>query len=89
MANDTGLVSQTLIERFEPYFKHSDPDHHALRQGDRAVACKNVKSALAWLGVARAFGDDPDLFDDELSNAVRRFQQDTGHLWPTMNTDVR
>jgi hypothetical protein len=79
MANDTGLVSQTLIERFEPYVKHSDQDHHALREGDRAVACKNVKAALAWLGVARAFGDDPDLFDDELSKAVQRFQKDTGH----------
>jgi hypothetical protein len=55
------LDSPALIERFEGYFKHPDAGHHGLQQGERAVAVKNVKAALAWLGLARVFGQEPDL----------------------------
>jgi TIR domain len=79
MAFDVNLTSPALIERFEPYFKHPDPNRYVLRQGDRAVACKNAKTALAWLGFARVFGDDPQLYDRQLSEAVERFQKETGH----------
>jgi TIR domain len=72
-------MEETLVERFQPYFKHPDPDHYVLKIGDRAVACKNIKRALAWLGVARDFGDDPELFDQELSEAVQAFQDHTRH----------
>ena len=50
-----------------------------LREGDRAVACKNAKTALAGLGFARIFGDDPLLYDQKLTEAIRRFQQKTGN----------
>jgi hypothetical protein len=76
MENDVSLASPALLERFERYFKHPDPDRHVLRQGHRSVACKNAKTALAWLGFARAFGDDPQLYDRELSEAVERFQKE-------------
>lgn len=79
MAFDMSLMSPALIERFEPYFKHPDPNHHVLRQGDRAVACKNARAALASLGIARAFGDDPQLYDSQLCQAVERFQSKAGH----------
>src|SRR5262245_36623755 len=78
-------MEETLVERFESYFKHPDLDHYVLKIGDRAVACKNVKRVLAWLGIARDFGDDPELFDQELSDAVRAFQAKMGHG----NTDGR
>ena len=73
------LTNPTLIERFEPYFRHREPDRHALKSGDRAVACKNAKAALAALGFARDFGDDPELYDQQLCDAVTRFQEQTGH----------
>jgi hypothetical protein len=76
---DQTPIHQTLVERFEPYFKHRDPDHHVLKKGDRATACKNVTMALAKLGVARGFGDDPKLYDEELLRAVRAFQKATRH----------
>lgn len=79
MAFDASLMSPTLIERFEPYFKHADPNRYVLHQGDRAVACKNAKAALAWLGFARDFGGDPQLYDQQLSEAVKQFQRKTGH----------
>ena len=72
MAFDADLTSPALIERFEPYFKHPDPDRYVLRMGDRAVACKNAKTALAKLGLARVFGNDPELYDSELAEAVGR-----------------
>ena len=72
MAFDADLTSPALIERFEPYFKHPDPDRYVLRMGDRAVACKNAKTALAKLGFARVFGNDPELYDSELAEAVGR-----------------
>jgi hypothetical protein len=47
--------------------------------GDRAVACKNAKAALAKLGFARVFGEDPELYDSQLAEAVKRFQNDLRH----------
>jgi hypothetical protein len=47
--------------------------------GDRAVACKNAKAALAALGFARAFGSDPHLYDQSLFEAVKRFQKEIEH----------
>src|SRR5262245_41654841 len=79
MVLDQNLMNPTLNERFEPYFKHADPNRYVIREGDRAVACKNAKAALAWLGFAREFGKEPHLFDRELSDAVKRFQRQTGH----------
>lgn len=72
-----------LIDRFGIYFQHLNPDHHTLVLHDRSIACKNVKAALAQLGIARSFGDDPILFDQELRDAVMRFQQQEAHR----NTD--
>src|SRR5687768_6999804 len=69
------LDSPVLIERFETYFRHPDFSHHVLQRGERAAAVKNLKTTLAWLGVARAFGSDHDLFDDHLADAVRQFQE--------------
>jgi hypothetical protein len=83
MTFDVSLLSPALVERFEPYFKHPNPNRYVLRPGDRAVACKNAKAALASLGFARAFGDDPPLYDSQLYQAVKRFQSETDHR----NTD--
>jgi hypothetical protein len=74
MPFEVSLTNPALIERFEPYFKHPDPNRYVLRRGDSAVACKNAKTALAALGFARAFGDDPQLYDQQLHDAVERFQ---------------
>jgi hypothetical protein len=73
------FTDPTLTERFESYFKHADSNHHVLRQGDRAVACKNAKATLAWLGFYRESGDDPQLYDRQLFEAVKRFQKEIGH----------
>jgi hypothetical protein len=73
------LSNQTLIERFEPYFKHPNPDRHVLQMGDRALACKNARAALSKLGFLRVSGDNPELYDEQLSEAVKRFQQEKGH----------
>lgn len=77
--NELALESPALIERFESYFRDSDSSHHALREGDRSIACENIKSALIKLGCARVFGKDVELFDEELSSAVRRFQAEVTH----------
>ena len=74
------FTSPTLIERFEAYFKHPDPDRHALGIGDRAVACKNAKAGLAALGFFRAFDHgDAHYYDAFLHAAVQRFQREKGH----------
>jgi hypothetical protein len=72
------LSDPTLIERFDAYFKHPDPDHHVLEMGDRAIACKNAKTALNKLGF-RTAGGDPLLYDQSLFKAVEKFQEETGH----------
>jgi hypothetical protein len=77
------LANPTLIERFEPYFKHPIPDRHVLQMGDRAVACKNAKAALSELGFLRESGDDPELYDQQLFEAIKRFQKKKEHR----NTD--
>jgi hypothetical protein len=82
MAFHVNLRSLMLIKRFEPYFKHPDPNRPVLQRNDRAVACKNAKTALAWLGISRHFGDDPQLYDPKLSGAVKRFQQKIRHMNP-------
>jgi hypothetical protein len=69
------LIVQRSSNGSKAIFKHPDAGHHGLQQGERAVAVKNVKAALAWLGLARVFGKEPDLFDDQLTDAVRRFQE--------------
>jgi hypothetical protein len=79
MAFDVSLTNPTLIERFEPYFKHPDPNRLALQHGDRAVACKNARTALTWLGFARVCGEDPQSYDHQLSEAVKKFQKKAGN----------
>jgi hypothetical protein len=76
---EEGSVHKALIGRFEPYFMHSDPNHHVLERGDDSPACANVKVALIELGIARSSGANPKLFDEELSDAVRSFQSKNGH----------
>lgn len=76
---DDKLINQKIFERFESYFVHFDPDRHVLQKGDQSVACKNTKTALAWLGFARHFGDEPLLYDQHLSDAVMRFQKQVAH----------
>jgi hypothetical protein len=73
------LTSRTLIERFEPYFKHPDPDRPVIQLGDRTLACKNAKAALCERGYARALGDEPRLYDHLLLEAVTRFQTKMAH----------
>ena len=70
-------MEDLLISRFEYYFRHPDWDHDLLRRGDRAVACRNARTALAWLDV---YADEPisesdeNLFDQSLVAAVKEFQ---------------
>ena len=73
------VVDETLTRRFGPYFRHPDPDHDVLVVGDRAIACKNVRQALTWVGTERHVSGEPNLYDERLLEAVRRFQQAMGH----------
>jgi hypothetical protein len=69
------VVEETLVERFEAYFKYPDPNHYILKLSDRAVACKNAKKALARLGYARAFGDDAELLTKSYSRRSESFRR--------------
>jgi hypothetical protein len=66
-----------LLRRFERYFRHPDLQHNVLRQGDRAIACRNVRAALSMIDIRSAQTSDTadeELFDETLTRAVRDFQ---------------
>jgi hypothetical protein len=70
-----------LVERFHRYFHHPDPFHDYLTRGDRATACDNVRDALAYIDISEhgLRPKDPELFDEELFQLVRKFQRDYHH----------
>ncbi|MEV4513588.1 TIR domain-containing protein [Dactylosporangium sp. NPDC049525] len=72
-------MADLLIRRFEHYFRHPDSGHDVLRPGDQAVACRNVRTVLEWFGVGSGASSSGDVYDDELSAAVRAFQTDRQH----------
>lgn len=73
-------LTDLVMRRFEHYFRHPDWHHDVLGPGDRAIACRNARRALSWLGVyADEPAQDEDLFDESLRAAVREFQVKYGH----------
>lgn len=75
-------MEDMLVRRFEHYFRHPAWDHDVLRPGDRAVACRNARTALTWLSIKATVTvpeSDADLFDGSLLTAVQRFQVKYGH----------
>jgi hypothetical protein len=73
------LANETVIERFATYFRHADPDHDVLQIGDEDIACKNARDALSRLGYLRSSNDSPQLYDQRLFDAIKRFQEAVGH----------
>jgi hypothetical protein len=74
------MISDPLVRRYQQYFRHPDDDHDVLEVGDRAVACANIRRALAMLGVEfPAAGSDELLYDTTLREAVRTFQSKYSH----------
>ena len=74
------MISDPLVGRYQQYFRHPDDDHDVLEIGDRAVACANIRRALAMLGIdLPAAESDELLYDTALGNAVRAFQSKYGH----------
>jgi hypothetical protein len=77
-----------FVLRLGRYFRHPNPGHDVLRPGERSVACENVRSALAYLGVSDnglQTPDDPLLFDKDLAAAVARFQSAHKHPYSDGN----
>jgi hypothetical protein len=73
-------MTDILIDRFEQYFRHPDWDHDVLRLGDLGVACRNVRRAIAMLGVnVEQHPSDDLLFDAALKSGVRDFQEKFRH----------
>lgn len=73
-------MSDPLVVRYQQYFRHPDDEHDALRMGDRAIACVNLRRALAWLDIeVGATPDDKLLYDQTLKDAVERFQDKYRH----------
>ena len=60
----------------------------SLRHGDRGASVAEIRAALSALGLLESPDDElttgrhvvPDLFDDDLDQAVRAFQQHRGLL---------
>ena len=66
-------MEETLVERFEPYFKHPDAPLRAASRRQSGRMQKHQES----LGLVRScprLGDDPELFDQKLSEAVQAYQ---------------
>lgn len=74
-------MHDVLVKRYEQYFRHPDDAHDVLDAGDRAVACFNLRQALGMLGVdsSRDGSTEADLYDENLKEAVRKFQTTFGH----------
>jgi hypothetical protein len=73
-------MTDILIDRFEQYFRHPDWDHDVLRLGDLGVACRNVRRAIALLGVdVEQHPSDDLLFDATLESGVKDFQEKFCH----------
>lgn len=75
-------MTDILVKRFECYFRHPDWGHDVLRPGDRAIACRNIRTVLSWLHIRsdRSPSDaNEDIYDDELKDAVREFQVQYHH----------
>jgi len=67
-------MDQIIIDRFEHYFRHRDPEHDVLAPGDTDPACRNVRAAIALLGIKGNRTNGNEVFDDDLSEVVRQFQ---------------
>jgi hypothetical protein len=73
-------LEDILLIRFERYFAHPGYGNEVLRPGDHAVSCKNVRQALAMLNIAIPNEPaDSALFDKDLEEAVKHFQQQFCH----------
>jgi len=74
-------VNDILLDRFERYFRHPDLGHDVLRQGDRCIACKNVRRAIGdhLLGCSATAPDDPEVFDADLEQLVTALQDHFRH----------
>jgi len=75
-------ASSLVAARFERYFRHPSPLHEVLKNGDRAVACRNIRKALFYLGKQPQPGDSPDtyVFGPDLAEAVRAYQLSCNHV---------
>jgi hypothetical protein len=71
------MSSDPLVRRYQQYFRHPDYDHDVLDLGDSAVACANIRRALAMLGITAE--SDETLYDTALKEAVRAFQTKYSH----------
>jgi hypothetical protein len=65
-----------LVARFDRYFRHPDPRHDVLIQGDMALACCNLRAALEYLHLPSPAATDPTVLDAGLVQVVRKFQTD-------------
>jgi hypothetical protein len=69
-----------LVARFEKYFRHHIRSREVLERGDKTLGCLNVRRALECLGIDIASGPpDESVYDADLENAVRQFQQRFEH----------
>jgi hypothetical protein len=74
------MISDPLVRRYQQYFRHPDDDHDVLEVGDTAVACANIRRALAMLDIDfPAAENDELLYDTVLREAVRTFQTKYRH----------
>jgi len=74
------MISDPLVARFEQYFRHPDDPHDVLEVGDSAVACFNIRRALAMLDIETPSPQgDELLYDTTLREAVRTFQSKYSH----------
>ena len=74
-------MTDPLISRYQQYFRHPDDNHDVLEVGDRAIACANLRRALAMfkIDVDKPPADEK-LYDETLKEeGVRRSQSKYGH----------
>jgi len=68
-------MSDPLVLRYQQYFRHPDYDHEVLEAGAQAVACVNLRRALAMLGMEVSGAPSDELFfDDELRESFLKIQ---------------
>jgi TIR domain/Putative peptidoglycan binding domain len=72
-------MTDLLVKRFDPYFRHPDWGHDVLGPGDRAIACSNIRRALWLIGFDSYISSSEDTYDDKLREAVRAFQLNYRH----------
>jgi hypothetical protein len=71
------MASDLLVAKLERYFRDPNAPDDILRPGANGPACANVRHALQLLGARITLGND--VFDAELENSVRAFQEQYNH----------